>query len=77
MTKIKEIKDCKTVLEEANNELLTSEKVITKIRVKLQEGKDLTPDDKELIIAIMDTHLEEFKRIKKEILKLYKPYRVK
>ena len=72
-----EIKDCKTVLEEATNDLLTSEKAITKIRVKLEDNQKLTPDEIELNLAILDTQLEEIKKLKTSLLRLYRPYKEK
>jgi len=77
MIKMDEIKDCKTVLEEATNDLLTSEKAITKIRVKLEDNQKLTPDEIELNLAILDTQLEEIKKLKTSLLRLYRPYKEK
>ncbi len=74
---IEEIKDPKTVLEEAINSFVHSEKAITKIRVKLEDKQKLTDDETKLNMAILDSELEEIKILKLSIIKLYKPYKEK
>jgi len=77
MVKTTDIKDRKTVIEDATNNLLNSEKVLAQIKVKLEDGKKLTPDETELLMAILDSELEEIKSLKLQFIRLYKPYKDK
>lgn len=70
-----EIKDCKMVLEEATNSLLTSETAIVAVRDKLEHNKKLTPDENDLVMAIIDCELTRITGLKASLIKLYRPFK--